>query len=270
MHDRPRFSLLFLVSLAAGCDLEPPPDEPGAVAREAQALRFGSFSFADPAVGQIFWPGIPWCTATLIDPEVIVTAAHCVAGRTGPFTGTFRVEHSSSVRFEFPLQQVRSFGSGRGAGHSDVAIVRLGRAVPREVAVPFGVNPWAIISMHERLTMYGHGCRAVDGDAYAGRKQRYDTTYDLTIYGCPGDSGGPLLKTMANGTRVVAKVISGKSRGIWPWSDWKAEYGLVYEYARAIQDQADIWAGRPVRPPPQGGGGGGRPPGPNDPPIQVQ
>jgi hypothetical protein len=168
----------------------------------------------------------------------------------------------------YAVAAARSFG-GR-VGRDDVAVVRLAQPVPASVAVPLRLHSSAIISMGERVTMYGYGCRETLDDAYTDRKQRYDTNYDLTYYSCYGDSGGPLIKTFPSGLRAVSKVLSGRTGGLFPWEDWRVEYGLVYRYAYTIANQVDDWAGRPRGSygvsPPSGGGG----PRPDDPPIHPQ
>jgi hypothetical protein len=253
--------------LAAGCGA-PPPDDLEVVGAE---LRVGDFSFADPAVGQSYVvfgnQGVGPCTATLIDPAAVVTAAHCVRYFTGNLPGTFYIDVSSTQEVNYPIIAVRSFGSS--GGNDDVAVIRLGQPVPASVAVPLRIQSGAIIAMGERFTMYGYGCRAHEPDAYSGHKQRYDGRYDHVVYGCPGDSGGPLIKTFPSGLRAISKVISGSHRAWW-WSDPVPTYGLVYRHAYTIANQVDDWAGRPRGSygvdPPRGGGGRG----PDDPPILPQ
>src|SRR5688572_9754382 len=181
--------------VGSGCAADDLALDDEATDPDEQALRRGSFSFADPAVGRLVVGGAG-CTATLINPQVLVTAAHCVGYRTGAATGTFTIHLSSTSSRTYSVSEVKSYGSG--VGNDDAAIVRLTGAVPASVAVPLEISCAAVISNHERVTMYGYGCRSTQGDSYAGRKQRYDTDFDQTIYACPGDSGGPLIKTLGN------------------------------------------------------------------------
>lgn len=249
--------LLLLAAVAIGC--APPPegapfDDPEAVELEQQELRYGSFSFLNPAAGRLSTTD-GGCTATLIDPQSVVTAAHCVGYRTGTVSGTFRIDLGPSVsdRRSYSVLEAKSYGDG--VGKDDVAIVRLASPVPASVAVPLAISCAGGISNGERVTMYGYGCRNTEGDSYSGRKQRFVTDFDQTIYSCPGDSGGPIISSLGD-RRIISLVFSGKIRH-WPW-DWNAAYGLVYRHATAIDKQADVWAGRtPQAPSCSGGGGGG-------------
>ncbi|UJR82927.1 trypsin-like serine peptidase [Sandaracinus amylolyticus] len=260
-HPSVWLSVSILAASIGGCEAPRSGDLPpstfddagdGGVGVVTEELRDGDFSFEDPAVGRLVVNG-SGCTATLIDPIAVVTAAHCVDYRTGSISGTFTIHLSATNRQSFNVTSTRSYGSG--VGDDDVAVVRLARAVPSSVATPFGVHPGAIVSNNERVVMYGFGCRAEEGDFAAGRKQRLWTRYDHDdVISCPGDSGGPVIKTMASGARVVSKVFSGRRRRLLRTEQL---YGLVYEYADRIDDQVDDWAGRPRSDHGGGGGGGG-------------
>src|SRR6187402_3211169 len=72
--------VLFFVLATAACAA--PNDREDAKAND-EALQAGAVDVGDPAVGAIWQTGLgEVCTGTLIAPEVVLTAAHCVADVT--------------------------------------------------------------------------------------------------------------------------------------------------------------------------------------------
>src|SRR5690606_27060894 len=93
----------------------------------------GSVSWERPEVG-----AISGCTATLVAPDVIVTAAHCLGFRSATTPGSygqFTVYGSGGAdRRSFRIDRYRSFGTN--LGRDDVALMHLAEPVPRELATP--------------------------------------------------------------------------------------------------------------------------------------
>jgi secreted trypsin-like serine protease len=218
-------SLVLLIALAAGCAAEENV--------AAQPLRAGTFTHADPAVG-LLRIGATTCTATLIDAQTLVTAARCTRFASGPIAGTFFLESAAGTTMALDLRASRSFGSA--TGRDDVAVVLLARAVPPFVATPIPVSEGAVLTMGERVVMYGHGCRLSATEPFVPAKQRIETYFDRTVHGCSGDDGGPLLMDLGQGRRAVSLVMDGTLEGV-------PSYGLVHKHAAAIRRQIDAWTG---------------------------
>jgi V8-like Glu-specific endopeptidase len=144
------------------------------------------------------------CSATLIAPNWIITAAHCT-GHISIFypSGAFRDRTFSidpadgSVRQNFAVERVYSLGFPIGS--RDIMLMRLATPVPERLARPARIAT-RVPASGSAITVFGYGCNTTD-TTRTGRKQV--TVGTLTIDGrgsftsentiCPGDSGGPVF-----------------------------------------------------------------------------
>lgn len=186
-----------------------------------------------PAIGQLVRTVEPrgYCTATLIHPRYILTAAHCF-GHVDQYPGRYEFVFSSYAgqRTRVGLEAVKVFSPhGNGVekwqydsdltppigftnmpddyGSDDVAIARLNRAVSADKAYPLNIA-FEGPQTGDTVTMFGYGCTSLRDSG--GYKHYYTFTYtrttkSLSLGGgqlignqrvgalCEGDSGGPVV-----------------------------------------------------------------------------
>lgn len=185
-----------------------------------------------------------FCAATLVRPDALLTAAHCLqddVGRTvDPGDVRIFVGHVLPLR-EGRLTRVRSlathpdFDDGAGEADADVGVIRLRAplkgATPIALAAPGDFAAWQAGS---ELGLWGWGNRATgDGENFPrqlhdGTVQRYTDARCDDLYGryfnpasqlcagqpdgrvdaCQGDSGGPLTAARPDGGLVLVGVVS--------------------------------------------------------------
>ncbi|MCU0664431.1 MAG: trypsin-like serine protease [Myxococcota bacterium] len=169
------------------------------------------------------------CTATLIDPAVVITAAHCV---DLPGQGIDAINYPSKIdivggssilpenRLVYSkASSIVTHPSWRGElvwGATDLAMIKL--ASPITSLTPYGVrNPEDIVEVGETGKIVGYGMAATNQIGTAGYHRVGDTSVlslnaGLVELGdpagtCQGDSGGPFFSKRA-GVWVLTGVTS--------------------------------------------------------------
>lgn len=214
-------------TMVAGCATETEEEE---VSESKSEIIGGSIDYGHPAVGMLQFAvdgndGAS-CTATLVGPKLLLTAAHCVVGANGEKLSNYRISfatrpkdgpfYKGTATIAHPGYDPKVFGT------NDVAVVVLETAPPIK---PMPVQKTALGNVvGKALTHVGTGTTQSAGVNYkfgagdakkkvtllvneqAGETLRTGETWRSGGI-CNGDSGGPAIMPI-NGVETVVGVHS--------------------------------------------------------------
>ena len=179
------------------------------------------------------------CSATLIKPDVILTASHCLYGRGNQaritdFTFTPAldvgrerlkpVKVTEVIAMGWPITPDTS-GKLRGAPKDDWAALRI--SPPIDFVAPLKVEKINVDGIYKRMSKgatLSHAGYGVYG-AFSGKRLQMrencklirdaeeilETGHDVIVNSCdviPGDSGGPIVLTEPGGEHLVVGVVT--------------------------------------------------------------
>jgi subtilisin-like proprotein convertase family protein/V8-like Glu-specific endopeptidase len=210
-----------------------------------------------PSAVSIRSSGRAHCTGTLVAPQLVITAAHCVS--TGN-VGFLKVHVGLGTEPDFSERgvAVASFGTSPAyqrdiGGNSDVAYLVLAQPLDNVPITPVATDPEelrTLLATGTRSTLVGYGVHDNDVSGSSGVKYLGPGTVkffsrnevwigDAQGDGCSGDSGGPVFGQLPSGEWRVFGVTS---RGPSPCGleEWPGIWGLMHAHACWIEQASGI------------------------------
>lgn len=168
------------------------------------------------AVGRLNVTGQGFCTATLVAPDLVLTAAHCLINRrTGKVVSSDKVHFLAGFRIGSYAAHGRGEAVALAAGYSrarkvvaaDIGVIRLQEPMPPSV-VPIPLADGIKEELDITLLSYGMDrAQLLSAERGCHFKKRISSVIFTDCEGIPGVSGAPLLQ-VHDGRAVLVAIAS--------------------------------------------------------------
>lgn len=226
----------------------------------AEAIYKGTSALGSPYVVQVTAPNA-WCSGTLIEPQILATAAHCLVNSgvavSAPDIGVYPpgvdTSQSSIVSRGYQIFYPSGYyNSTEGIEPNDIAFVVLDKPVISAVRLKMAnfELTQSIVSQNIQLFAFGYGRINLDTRTSIPQQmiarpttqkryrsfQGFERTYinylaDENGATCPGDSGGPVIAQF-KGEAYLVSLHSGSSS---PCRSYDAPWGSTATIAGEYQ-----------------------------------
>ena len=193
------------------------------------------------------------CTAALISPTFVITAAHCASAKKRVWVGHTSRSQAREVE---PLRAVRHPAYNRETHRFDIGLVKLAAPVDlRPVPVASVAEYFLFVNPDAAATIYGWGRRPGLGgqsdQLYSAEVQLHGLQLgsEAMVFSddagpCGGDSGGPMTVMGLDGVPVLVGVASRTEGGLCAKGGGLAIYTNVVGVREFIEQNVDDLPGK--------------------------
>jgi len=232
----------------------------------AYAIYKGTSALGSPYVVQVTTPNA-WCSGTLVEPQILVTAAHCLVNSgvavspssIGVYSPGVDTSKSSIISRGYQIFYPSGYYNNRETIEpNDIAFVILDKAVNSSIRLKLAnyESVLSLVSQSVILVDYGYGRIDLNNRtsipqqliarpttqqnyrSFGGYERTYiDFLADENGSTCPGDSGGPVIAQIKGEAYLVAVHSGGRGPcGSPDGGDWGSTATIAGEYQYLLNE----------------------------------